>query len=205
MKRWLFKLVLFLLLGAIVNVAVAWGCAYTSNYKYHGISEVEREITPRQLQWWVDHAPDGILTIPDLLWDERPRHFGFSETLMEARYYNVMPQSIVVLRRAGWPLLSLEGAQWWYGANDTIKYFVFEAGLPFGGFWEWLLLRPIWPGFAINTIFYSTILWLFTLGPFTVRRMIRSKRGLCIKCGYDLRGTSESGCPECGWGREAEA
>ena len=26
MKRWLTKLVVFLLLGAIVNVAVAWGC-----------------------------------------------------------------------------------------------------------------------------------------------------------------------------------
>jgi len=62
-----------------------------------------------------------------------------------------------------------------------------------------------WPGFAINTIFYAVILWMLWSSPFAARRFIRSKRGLCIKCGYDLRGASECGCPECGWGREAEA
>ncbi len=62
-----------------------------------------------------------------------------------------------------------------------------------------LPLRPIWPGFAINTLFYAAILWLLTLGTFTARRMIRRKRGRCIKCGYDLRGTSGGEvCPECG-------
>ena len=58
------------------------------------------------------------------------------------------------------------------------------------------------PGFAINTIFYAEILWLLTLGPFTARRMIRRKRGRCIKCGYDLRGDFSAGCSECGWRRE---
>ncbi len=52
------------------------------------------------------------------------------------------------------------------------------------------------PGFAINTIFYAAILWLLTLGPFTARRMIRRRRGRCIKCGYDLRGNLSHGCPE---------
>ena len=61
--------------------------------------------------------------------------------------------------------------------------------------------RPVWPGFPINTLFYATLLWLVTLGPFAARRVIRRKRGRCIKCGYDLRGTSGGGgeaCPECG-------
>ena len=68
-----------------------------------------------------------------------------------------------------------------------------------------LPLRPIWPGFAINTLFYAAILWLLTFGPFATRRFIRDKRGRCVKCGYDLRGSSGGGggCPECGWGREA--
>ena len=61
-----------------------------------------------------------------------------------------------------------------------------------------LPLRPIWPGFAVNTIFYAAILWLLTLAPFTLRRVIRRKRGHCIKCGYDLRGTEHEVCPECG-------
>ena len=67
------------------------------------------------------------------------------------------------------------------------------AGLPFV-----LPLRPIWLGFAINTIFYAALLWLLTLGPFTARRMIRRKRGRCLKCGYDLRGADHEACPECG-------
>ena len=50
MKRWLAKLVVFLLLGAIVNIAVAWGCARffspRSNVVYQfadGTTEVAHE------------------------------------------------------------------------------------------------------------------------------------------------------------------
>ena len=72
-----------------------------------------------------------------------------------------------------------------------------------------LPLRPIWEGFAINTVFYASVLWMLMLCPHTLCRMIRRKRGRCIKCAYDLRGTSggdfSTGCPECGWGRESEA
>ena len=67
----------------------------------------------------------------------------------------------------------------------------FPRGLPY---------RPIWPGFAANTVFYAALFWL-PFAPFALRRMIRRHRGLCLKCGYDLRGSTE-GCPECGWERE---
>ncbi len=68
------------------------------------------------------------------------------------------------------------------------------------GLWDLRLLplHPLWPGFAINTIFYAAILWLLTLGPFTARRIIRHKRNRCINCGYDLRGAEHEVCPECG-------
>ena len=64
-----------------------------------------------------------------------------------------------------------------------------------------LPLGLVWPGFAINTIFHAVLLWmlwLLTLQPFAARRMIRRKRGHCIKCGYDLRGAEHEACPECG-------
>ncbi len=64
-----------------------------------------------------------------------------------------------------------------------------------------LPLRPLWPGFAFNTVFYAVLLWILWLSPFVVRRAIRRKRGRCVNCGYDLRGTSGGGgevCPECG-------
>ena len=38
----------------------------------------------------------------------------------------------------------------------------------------------------------------FIRGP--LRRWQRHRKGLCIRCGYDLTGLSESRCPECGTG-----
>ena len=87
MRRRLLTLVIFLLLGAVLNVAVAWGFGF-------------------------------LAADPD--------------------------QS---------------GAEWVI-ANDALR------------------LRLIWPGFAINTIFYAAILWLLVCGPFALRRHIRHKRGL---------------------------
>ncbi len=59
-----------------------------------------------------------------------------------------------------------------------------------------LPLRPIRPGFAVNTFFYAGILWLLIPGPFALRRLIRRRRGLCPKCAYPM-GESEV-CTECG-------
>ncbi len=57
-------------------------------------------------------------------------------------------------------------------------------------------LRPLWPGFAVNTLFYAAVLWLLILGPFALRRFIRVKRGLCPKCAYPMGELAV--CSECG-------
>ena len=59
-----------------------------------------------------------------------------------------------------------------------------------------LPLRPLWPGFIINTLFYALLLWLLFFAPFAARRMLRRRRGLCEKCAYPL-GVSPI-CTECG-------
>src|SRR5262245_36915851 len=56
---------------------------------------------------------------------------------------------------------------------------------------SWLELRvlplmPLWPGFAINTVFYAAILWLLFAFPFALRRRRRIKRGLCPACAYPV-------------------
>ncbi len=65
-------------------------------------------------------------------------------------------------------------------------------------------MRPIWPGFLIDTLFYGAI-WFGLLFGFgatrTALRALRTRRGLCPMCGYDLRGNLDAGCPECGWNR----
>ena len=56
----MFKLVVFLLLGAIVNVAVAWGCAWWSE-EPAGVLVIDYEPFQMNGSWW-------------LTWKER--HFG---------------------------------------------------------------------------------------------------------------------------------
>jgi len=123
----------------------------------------------------------------------------------------------------GWPMLSMWGGvrQPWefyhsrivdayrkeLGSVPRLERFYWAIGLNMNNpdkhiapeDWRLLPLRPLWSGFAVNTIFYATIVWLIAFAPFTLRRYIRQKRGRCIKCAYDLRGGSKNGCPECGW------
>ena len=58
------------------------------------------------------------------------------------------------------------------------------------------MLVPIWPGFALNTLFYATLLWLLLPGPFALRRFLRVRRGLCPKCAYPMGESAV--CTECG-------
>ncbi len=115
---------------------------------------------------------------------------------------------------AGWPTQSLS-AEWRFVDSGTLgmtrtlhggwetpftdlpssKITFVSLGLPFA-----LPLRPLWPGFAINALFYAAILWLAFAAPFALRRRLRIKRGLCPRCAYDLHGSApgSSNCPECG-------
>lgn len=68
--------------------------------------------------------------------------------------------------------------------------------------WRALPLRPIWPGFVADVLFWAVTLWAVVVGPFQMRQLLRKRRGRCPQCGYDLRGDLSQGCPECGWGRQ---
>lgn len=63
--------------------------------------------------------------------------------------------------------------------------------------------RPIVWGIAFNTLFYGLAWWGFVQIIAVTRRGIRTRRGWCPLCGYDLRGNAPgwTGCSECGWGR----
>ena len=57
----------------------------------------------------------------------------------------------------------------------------------------WLLEIPIWCPIVLFTT-YPTI--AFIRGP--LRRFRRHRKGLCVKCGYNLTGNTSGVCPECG-------
>ena len=115
---------------------------------------------------------------------------------------------LVVRIETGWPVRSLAGAYLsdrndqamgsWY-MTAIINPWLADDEQPF----NFIPYGPIWPGFALNTLSYAAILWI-PVAPFALRQVLRRRRGACLQCGYDLRGTSGGGggdvCPECGQG-----
>ncbi len=67
--------------------------------------------------------------------------------------------------------------------------------------------QVIWTGYLHNAAALCLgSVFLLSLGGIprriiTERRADARARGLCPQCRYDLRGETDAGCPECGWGR----
>ena len=206
MKRRLLLVAIFLLAGAVVNVAVAWGCAVWSPRDVSGgVKPICLDGWPEDSLWLVEQMPvaePGRWTTP---WGRKRSGIGVEEEIVSLKYVpaghaNLPPfgtnYSRFVRRCcAGLPLLSLEG----FRASGWVQASQGALSAP-----RWLRpvsmrllpLRPIWPGFAVNTLLYAVVLWLLSGGPFVLRRFIRVKRGLCSACAYP-HGESDV-CSECG-------
>ncbi len=228
MRRSLTKLVVFLLLGAIMNVAVAWGCSWVG---YH-----QNRTAPRLIEndfvWWFDRYSQSPVSADDIRWLGRLGWRGaqssecivfelclvdFTTRGVQRRGFLEVPRNagcdmsidylwlpFAIQTRVGWPTRALSDKLWQQQYGNQLWQHSYGVRFPnlFGLFPPvenfTVPLRPIWPGFAINTIFYAAILWMFTLGPSTARRFIRRKRGHCIKCGYDFSHAEHEVCSECG-------
>ena len=191
-RRAMLLLLLLLIGGAIVNVAVAWGLptftkgwhasAATLNLRAIGRG-VERYamVYPGEPEPASDRA--GSLARMDGrgqrdINTERGRWFALQLEEGTSGHSRTM--------RTGWPLLSLHGPL----AHPHIS-----DGLP-RTLRALQAMRPLWPGFLVNTLFYALLLWLIFFAPFAVRRALRRRRGACEKCAYPI-GTSPV-CTECG-------
>jgi len=222
-----------LLLGAIVNIAAAWGMRLWSELHRYGSILVTRDEVPGELlppivwrfgpelrfariklvgpgleeNWFFLTAGDQEAfprSKSPYRQSDLASHRFVSATMIERLRQGLWVQGHLVDVRLGWPARAFSGR---YYADVRSRNSEGVIHLP-----DWIVqatrgksrfdlpIKPIWPGFAINTIFYAAILWM-PFAPFVLRRHIRRKRGHCIKCGYDLRGTSGGGgevCPECG-------
>ena len=79
----------------------------------------------------------------------------------------------------------------------SIEGFSPKSGIPvpwmtFGPLGFWSVNMPLW----IPTILFGSLFSYWYALPLH-RRCKRKKLGLCVKCGYDLRGSKDR-CPECG-------
>ncbi len=205
MRRWALRIFVFLILGAIVNVAVAWGCAFSNDLDADW-PNVEAASTGEWSFVFVDrrfgseevrccHRLSDAVDIERLpchpkspWWEEWHDRFGPFGTGEWGTAH-------------GWPRYSMSAWRAW--DKNPRRTERDEDYMTYGG-WELsernklrlVPYSPIWPGFAINTVFYAGSLWLLFTAPFALQRRRRIRRGLCRKCAYPV-GTSDF-CTECG-------
>ncbi|UCD73956.1 MAG: hypothetical protein JSV91_09180 [Phycisphaerales bacterium] len=217
-------ILLFLVLGVVMSVAVSWSIAHFTprpeGYHYSDWdAEWATETPPLSTLWYRAAGRNSYVAIETIVYDKddypvriiRSDHFQAMSRLPS--WSTLRPEAAVEawqqstdFRRfteiaTGWPMLALSGRfdrELFPGNSPKLRY-----ALPFGDH-AFLPLRPIWPGAAVNTVFYAALLWLLlAMTPRAARRYLRRRYGLCPNCEYDLRGNPDGGCPECGWNREA--
>jgi len=202
MKRHIFKLCSFLLLGAIVNVAVAWVfvAAPVEDTPYDGL-------TPDEVALWNRYAPKNYAQRPDeTLVSCKNIAFEWSKMYAdnndgEDNHQEFAATEYGTFLWAGWPAKSLFGYHFICQRNNVIEDEVSHGilslrGLNTAGRVHWYPAQPLCRGFLVDTIFYAALLWMLFAAPFHFRRHRRIKRGLCPACGYPI-GSNEV-CTECG-------
>jgi hypothetical protein len=221
---------LVLIAGAIINVAVAWGCSFWNSEMYPMIGHTGwhlnqqvfdahlyknrsscRVVTREDREMNGEHravTPQGLQAIRHILTSEGfPRWSYPWQTLNHSESADRAEQQTVSDRASGWPLLTMRCR--FLGQSQLGPIPPLECGIRLEPRFAHtfptkiyihraLPLRPIWPGFAINTIFYAAVLWVLFAVPVKVRRWRRIKRGLCAACGYSLHQSLSDKCPECG-------
>jgi len=225
--RFLRTTLLFLLLGAILNVAVAWGCVFAESFS---TKKDKQTLDHNTMPIRIKDLHNSLL--PSDIVDADPlyglgTHFGYrfysiSSAVME---WDISQDPVKVtvkkfayigtfIHESGWPFQSL----WGYifcESRDGIDYpTLITTRKEFGQYW--FNLAPVginrqfrlpiyvrWWATAGNTLFYAVILWLPYQGFFMWRRHRRIQRGRCGQCGYivapniGVPGASPN-CPECG-------
>ena len=233
MKRHLLTVTVFLLVGAVVNVAVAWGsAAFVDVTKSSGVERgrnsawhvMQRRVVSgsRVVVFHRTANRDILLATQDgrsaleglsafdegasfvcKLFPSRLRSLPGWVSIDESTQQTQDVVAIEIDDARGWPMPAVQcrilpqSPRW-----RTIEAVQDGVRLPRRrGVHPWLgfraaPLRPVWPGFAINTLFYAVVGWLSLCGLFALRGFIRIRRGYCPKCTYPIGESAV--CTECG-------
>jgi hypothetical protein len=192
-KPRLLTVLLLLLAGAVVNVGVVWSCAYW----WRQLVDISSPIEPRSSE--ISPSPWQVTVPAD--WPQRPTH----EVARASAWYAFVNQAVVLEDQAAY---ILSGFRFGFPAKSLGCYSLSSGRLrPWSQSWSSaveisprgtfpLPTRPLWFGFAANTVFYAAILWFPICGPFILRRFRRIRRGLCPRCTHPMGESSV--CSECG-------
>lgn len=226
LQRTLRRALPFLALGALLTVASTWSLALTGAWLNPTLptdaaakaylKQISRE--PPPLRQWPDWCP------PD--WPDATHAFaqeGLTWRLSGQRcapgeagaiIQNRPPRSVSYGRLdRGFPFLAMThhaalSLNW--GAGQYTRFVppgfqgILNGGIRFerppapGGIPQALILplRPLFPGFLLNTLAYAILAWTAVASLTNSRARLRTRRGTCPKCAYDL--TNLTTCPECG-------
>lgn len=211
-----------LVAGAVVNVAVAWACVAWGTLRT-AFSQMGRpaNVRPGEPGWLAPEMLDWPVRVPadwpqaqGVSWCES---FGVEWRAGATGWDD--PKHTVQAVWSGWPLRSMrwvEGvvtdgagvAKVWTSGAGPIVPVAGQQGPGTMSNWGWvdgwvtrrLPLRPVWPGFAVNTVVFAGAAWVLVVAPLAVvRGAVRARRrgrGECEGCGYALAGLEK--CPECG-------
>jgi hypothetical protein len=197
-RRFITRVIIFLLLGAIVNVAVAWGVAVIAGFDVNRNAVRLSDDSMRKIvgDRFGSSVAANINAVTGGVQRQSCRsRLGVLATMPEQERF-------IEVWEYGFPFMALASEQrGQYDATEPYWSIPMPAVIAKASTYpRQLPLRPVAPSFTINTLFYAGILWLLFAAAFALRRRRRLKHGLCRKCGYDLRGQAVGAkiCPECG-------
>lgn len=206
---------LSIVLGAIVNVFIAWtACLTVTSAEFHLSLIADCRYA---------HSDRPIVSIEgtESLWID----WVWGGRALEVVRLVDNSSSRILLFRAGWPYRSMQGFEYSPTNLSTSRYGS-AVVLPWtielsSDIHSWrstprsksgtstttttqteariLPLSPIWEGWLANTFLFAAmfapIMLIFVLLP----PFVRALRSRCPRCGYDLRWIDMKYCPECGW------
>jgi hypothetical protein len=122
---------------------------------------------------------------------------GYSRRRFAATPFDLHYGWSLSIHQAGWPTHAFEGATELDPAGNSRTFSVAFIGRA-------MPTKFLWPGFAINTIFYAAMLWVLCFATAKIRRFIivrgRIRGHRCPACGYQIAPGGGIGpvCSECG-------
>jgi hypothetical protein len=195
-RRTLAKLGLFLLVGAVVNVGVAWGCVHKVNSPPWP-PPVSSTDMPAPSAWPIEWR-EGL---PAPTKRTHKRRWLFDEDIV--RGGAVRDAVISIQYSVGIPLRSM---RWRFTYDMALRAPGGDRWAIVTGAWKLPDHTPLRPkflpysaspvGFAANSILFGALLAVATGIAHAIGRAHRRARGLCPRCKYPLADLPT--CPECG-------